>query len=47
MRITSTGNVGINTATPNSKLDVNGTFTANSSQSSISLESDGDVRIGI
>ena len=40
-------NVGIGTATPQSTLNVVGTFNATSSGSLMELNSDGDVRIGI
>jgi len=43
----STGNVGIGTINPFTKLNVNGTFKAEQASSSIELETDGDVRIGI
>ena len=47
MTILDDGNVGISTMTPNSKLEVAGTFNASAAGGSIKLESDGDVRIGI
>jgi hypothetical protein len=47
MRITNDGRVGIGTTTPTTKLEVNGTFKAESQSSTMELNSDGDVRIGI
>jgi hypothetical protein len=41
------GNVGIGTTTPTYKLDVNGTFRATASSSSIILDTNGDISIGI
>ena len=47
MRITNDGRVGIGTTTPTTKLEVDGTFKAESQSSTMELNSDGDVRIGI
>ena len=41
------GNVGIGTNTPGFKLEVNGSFKATASSSSIILDSNGDIQIGI
>jgi trimeric autotransporter adhesin len=45
--LTSVSYVGIGTATPNANLQVNGTFNATNNGGSITLDSNGDVRIGI
>lgn len=47
MRITSDGNVGINTSVPTYTLDVAGTFEAAVSSGSIVLASNGNVGIGL
>jgi hypothetical protein len=41
------GNVGIGTTTPLFKVDINGTFRATASSSSFTLDSNGDIGIGI
>ena len=43
----NTNKVGINTTTPTNTLEVNGTFKAESNQGSITLDSDGNIMIGI
>jgi hypothetical protein len=45
--IDSEGNVGINNTSPTETLEVNGTFQASNEGSSMALNSDGDIRIGI
>ena len=41
------GRVGIGTTSPSSKLEVNGTFKAESNEGSITLDSNGNIMIGI
>jgi len=47
MRINSVGNVGIGTSAPVFKLDTVGSFRATASSSSILLDADGNISIGI
>jgi len=43
----TTGNVGIGTTSPNSKLEVAGTFNATSSGGTLQVDSSGNVKIGL
>ncbi len=47
MTLLEGGNVGVGTITPAYKLDISGTFRATASSSSILLDADGNISIGI
>ncbi|MEX0932973.1 MAG: hypothetical protein WDZ77_02650 [Candidatus Pacearchaeota archaeon] len=44
---TTSGNVGVNTNNPGSKLEVDGTFEAKNNGGSMRVDSNGDIKVGI